>query len=50
MSDRSYGPENDRIFAYLLSAVVFVLIVLTSGEPDILDALIYWITDGTMGG
>jgi len=27
----------------------FVLYVLTAGDPDLLDGIIYWLSDGSLG-
>jgi hypothetical protein len=32
-----------------MTAAVFLLIILTVGEPDLLDAIMYHLTDGKMG-
>ena len=37
---------SDGIEKAALAICITVIVILSAGEPDLLDAIIYWLTDG----
>lgn len=36
------------IKTFILWAAIVILVILCAGDPDLLGALIYWLTDGAL--